>query len=70
MTKRTITESQYMELREYEGHSFRWVNGGPKASLVSSGLIQRAAHDPSMFQLTPAGSDALSAFRNRYGLTT
>ena len=65
---RTITESQYMELREYEAHTSRWVNGGPKASLVSQGLIVPAPHDRSMFQLTPAGEDALNAFRSRYGI--
>lgn len=65
---RTITENQYMELREYEGHSFRWVNGGPKKSLVVAGLIAPAAHDRDMFALTATGRDALIAFRVRYGL--
>ncbi len=65
---KTLTESQYMELREYEGHSWRWVNGGPKPSLVSNGLIVPAAHDRSMYQLTQLGSDALAAFRIRYGI--
>ena len=65
---RTITETQYIELREYEPHTHRWVNGGPLASLVSRGLIAPAAHDRSMFQLTTAGREALSAFRARYGL--
>ena len=68
MAHRTITESQYMELREYEGHSWRWVNGGPKPSLVASGLITASPHDRSMFGITEAGSAALSAFRAHHGL--
>jgi hypothetical protein len=67
-TSRTITEKQYMELRDYSGHSWRWVNGGPLSSLVSAGLIERAPHDRSMYALTAAGSVALETFRSRYGI--
>jgi hypothetical protein len=66
---RTITERQYTELREYEDHSWRWVNGGPLQSLVANGLIAPAAHDRTMYAITPAGSEALAAFRIRYKLS-
>lgn len=65
---RTITETQYMELRQYEGHMHRWVNGGPLRSLVTNGYIVQAPHDRSMYLLTAAGTDALRAFRTRYGI--
>lgn len=63
-----ITETQYMELRQYEQHTSRWVNGGPLRSLVAKGLIAPAAHDRSMYQLTDSGAAALDAFRERYGV--
>lgn len=65
---RTITHTQYEELREYGDHSWRWVNGGPLRSLVTAGYITEARHDRQMFQLTQAGSEALAAYRTRYGI--
>ena len=66
---RTITETQYMELRGYEDHSWRWVNGGPLPSLVAKQLIAPSLHDRSMYAITPLGTDALRAFRARYGVS-
>ena len=68
MTKRTITETQFMELRQYDEHTHRWVNGGPLKSLVANGLIRPAASQPGFYEITPAGAEAVEAFRAKYGI--
>lgn len=68
MTKRSLTETQYMELRHYGEHTARWVNGGPLKSLIANGLIRPCAHDRNMFEITPAGVTALEAFKARHGI--
>lgn len=65
---RTITESQFTELRRYEHGNPSWVNGGPVRSLVANGLIRSDGRARDMFVITPAGLEALSAFRSRYGV--
>jgi hypothetical protein len=65
---RTITHNQYAELREYADHSWRWVNGGPMASLVAAGLIVAMPHDRSMYAITEVGTSALEAYRTRWGI--
>ena len=65
---RTITESQFIELRRYQDGHPCWVNGGPVRSLVANGLIRNDGRARDMYVITPAGLDALQAFRSRYGV--
>ena len=69
---RTISHSQYEELREYDSPDglfrARWVNGGPLASLVNNGYIKPTAHDRNMYELTDDGFFALTAYRSRWGV--
>ncbi len=65
---KTLTESQYMELRKYEDGNDHWQQGGPLASLVSRGYIRSAVRQSGFYRITEVGSDALTAFRIRYGI--
>lgn len=67
-SKRTIRETQYVELTRYEHGNYMWVNGGTINSLVAAGMIEPATHDRTMFRITLVGTTALAAFRARYGI--
>ena len=67
---RSLTESQYVALREYAGGQDRWVNGGPPPSLIVHGFITCSPHDRQMFRITDAGRAALAAFRARHGIAS
>jgi hypothetical protein len=68
MQRTNLTESQYMELRKYEDGYPRWIAGAAAGSLASRGLLSPLKRDRTMFHITEAGLNALSAFKTRHGL--
>jgi len=65
---RTISHTQYEQLRQYaDGHD-RWINGGAPKGLVNAGLITASTFDRQMYHLTSAGAMALLAYQARYGV--
>jgi hypothetical protein len=65
---RTISHTQYEQLRDYADGYDRWINGGAPRGLVSAGYITAAHHDRTMFHLTSAGALALAAYQAKYGI--
>ena len=67
-TTRTLSHSQYEQLRDYADGYDRWVNGGPPRFAVNAGYITAASHDRSMYHLTSAGALALAAYMAKWGV--
>lgn len=73
MANRVLTHGQYEELVRYKDGHPHWMYGGPSRSLTVNGYLARVPgsgedRSSSMFEITLDGMEALTVYRERYGV--
>lgn len=66
MTARLISETAFMELKDYEDGLPSWHQYPPRVTLLDHGYLKNVGG--GFYQITEDGREVLSTFRERHGV--